>query len=182
MQVKNTPLTDMAAEPTAQSEMVCTAGKHYTPSINDSHLFSGRLTNNILFQGLFLGCGTSVAAAGPGGAILGYILMGTIITSVMSGLGEMTALLPVNAPMMEFPRRFLDRGVGFAIGWIYWYFPPSHREEVKKGWLTNRGRPSNMQVLLLRHGRRTNGGRGQHDQVPLRRRHDKAGLGVRIED
>ncbi|KAK4207832.1 amino acid permease-domain-containing protein [Rhypophila decipiens] len=60
---------------------------------------------------LFLGCGTSIAAAGPGGAVLGYILIGIIITSVMSGLGEMTALLPVNAPMMEFPRRFLDRGV-----------------------------------------------------------------------
>ena len=52
--------------------------------------------------------------------MLGYILMGSVVASVMSGLGEMTALLPVNAPMMEFPRRFIDRGVGSAIGWIYW--------------------------------------------------------------
>lgn len=48
--------------------------------------------------------------------------MGTVISSVVSCLGEMTALMPVNAPIMEFPRRFLDRGVGFAVGWIYWYY------------------------------------------------------------
>ncbi|KAK3385885.1 proline-specific permease [Podospora didyma] len=78
--------------------------------------FTGTVGN-----GLFLGSGTSIAAAGPGGAVLGYILMGTVISSVMSGLGEMTALLPVNAPVMEFPRRFLDRGVGFTVGWMYWF-------------------------------------------------------------
>ncbi|KAL2380486.1 hypothetical protein RJZ90_004561 [Blastomyces dermatitidis] len=70
---------------------------------------------------LFLGSGRSLASAGPGGAVLGYVLMGTVISSVVSCLGEMTALMPVNAPIMEFPRRFLDRGIGFAVGWIYWY-------------------------------------------------------------
>lgn len=71
-------------------------------------------------NGLFLGSGKSIAGAGPGGAIVAYLLMGTVISSVISCLGEMTALMPVNAPMMEFPRRFIDRGVGFAVGWIYW--------------------------------------------------------------
>jgi amino acid transporter len=33
----------------------------------------------------------------------------------------MTALMPVNTPVMEFPRRFLDRGVGLAVGWMYWF-------------------------------------------------------------
>ncbi|KAK2748080.1 hypothetical protein FQN55_004631 [Onygenales sp. PD_40] len=78
--------------------------------------FSGTIGN-----GLFLGSGRSLASAGPGGAVLSYILMGTVISSVISCLGEMTALMPVNAPVMEFPRRFLDRGVGFAVGWIYWF-------------------------------------------------------------
>ncbi|KAH8682931.1 proline-specific permease [Tricladium varicosporioides] len=72
-------------------------------------------------NGLFLGSGRSLASAGPGGAVLSYILVGTIISSVISCLGEMTALMPVNAPVMEFPRRYLDRGVGFAVGWIYWF-------------------------------------------------------------
>ncbi|KAL3422348.1 amino acid permease [Phlyctema vagabunda] len=78
--------------------------------------FSGTIGN-----GLFLGSGKALAAAGPGGAVLCYVLMGTVISSVLSCLGEMTALMPVNAPIMEFPRRFLDRGVGFSIGWIYWF-------------------------------------------------------------
>jgi amino acid transporter len=78
--------------------------------------FSGTIGN-----GLFLGSGRSLASAGPGGAVLAYVLMGTVISSVISCLGEMTALMPVNAPVMEFPRRFLSRGVGFAVGWIYWF-------------------------------------------------------------
>jgi yeast amino acid transporter len=78
--------------------------------------FSGTIGN-----GLFLGSGASIASAGPGGAVMAYVIMGTVISSVISSLGEMTALMPVNAPIMEFPRRFLDRGVGFAVGWMYWF-------------------------------------------------------------
>ncbi|EEP82226.1 conserved hypothetical protein [Uncinocarpus reesii 1704] len=70
---------------------------------------------------LFLGSGATLALAGPFGGVLAYLLVGTVISSVVSCLGEMTALMPVNAPVMEFPRRFLDRGVGFAVGWMYWY-------------------------------------------------------------
>lgn len=70
--------------------------------------------------GLFLGSGASLAVAGPGGAVLCYVIMGTVISSVVSCLCEMTSLMPVNAPIMEFPRRFLDRGIGFAVGWLYW--------------------------------------------------------------
>ena len=73
------------------------------------------------WTGLFLGSGVTMARAGPGGAILAYALMGTVISAIISCLGEMTALMPVNAPVMEFPRRFLDRGIGFAVAWIYWY-------------------------------------------------------------
>ncbi len=71
-------------------------------------------------SGLFLGSGKTIALAGPGGAVLCYVLMGTVVSSVISCLGEMTSLMPVNAPVMEFPRRFMDRGVGFAVGWMYW--------------------------------------------------------------
>jgi amino acid transporter len=74
----------------------------------------------IVQSGLFLGSGKTIALAGPGGAVLCYVLMGTFVSSVISCLGEMTSLMPVNAPVMEFPRRFMDRGVGFAVGWMYW--------------------------------------------------------------
>jgi amino acid transporter len=77
------------------------------------------MTTNKLSVGLFLSSGRTIARAGPGGAILAYALVGTVIASTISCLGEMTALMPVNAPMVEMPRRFLDRGVGFAVGWLY---------------------------------------------------------------
>lgn len=73
-----------------------------------------------LKTGLFLGSGRTLALAGPGGAVLCYVLIGTVMSAVISCLGEMAALMPVNGPVMEFPRRFIDRGVGFSIGWIYW--------------------------------------------------------------
>jgi amino acid permease len=56
--------------------------------------------------------------------VIAIAIMGSVISSVISCVGEMTALMPVNAPMMEFPRRFLDRGVGFAVGWVYWSATP----------------------------------------------------------
>ena len=43
------------------------------------------------------------------------------MSSVVSCLCEMSALMPVNFPVLEFPRRFLDRGVGFAVGWMSWF-------------------------------------------------------------
>jgi hypothetical protein len=43
------------------------------------------------------------------------------MSSVISCLCEMIALMPVHAPVMKFPRRFLDRGVGLAVGWMYWF-------------------------------------------------------------
>ncbi|KAH8591067.1 proline-specific permease [Bisporella sp. PMI_857] len=95
-------------------------GEHVWRVLNERQInmiaFSGTIGN-----GLFLGSGRTLSRAGPGGAVMCYILMGTVMSSVMSCLGEMTALMPVNAPVMEFPRRFLDRGVGFAVGWMYWF-------------------------------------------------------------
>jgi amino acid transporter len=89
---------------------------------------------------LFLGSGASLAGAGPGGAVLAYVLMGTGMGSVISCLIEMTALMPVNAPVMEFPRRFLDRGVGFSVGWMSWYALPPMRRRI----------PSNIMKVCVR--------------------------------
>lgn len=55
---------------------------------------------------MFLGSAITLAHAGPSGTMVAYAIMGAVISSTMSCLGEMTALMPVNAPMMEFPRIF----------------------------------------------------------------------------
>ena len=45
----------------------------------------------------------------------------SIMWSVIAAIGEMTALFPVQGPLFEFPCRFLDEGIGFAVGWMAWF-------------------------------------------------------------
>ncbi|EGE06927.1 hypothetical protein TEQG_05980 [Trichophyton equinum CBS 127.97] len=110
----------LLAEPVYAEEVFETRGNslwRVLPEVQINMIaFSGTIGN-----GLFLGSGMILALGGPGGAVVAYLLMGTVVGAVISCLGEMTALMPVNAPVMEFPRRFLDRGVGFAVGWTYWF-------------------------------------------------------------
>jgi amino acid permease len=71
--------------------------------------------------GFFLQSGRVVYLTGPGMAVIAYILIGTVMSSTMVCLGEMTALFPVQGPLFEFPRRFLDDAVGYAVGWLSWF-------------------------------------------------------------
>jgi amino acid permease len=73
-----------------------------------------------IFKGIFLTCGKILHDGGPGGAILAYVLTGTIVWSVIASLGEMTALMPVKSPITEFTTRYVDSAIGFATGWMYW--------------------------------------------------------------
>jgi amino acid transporter len=70
--------------------------------------------------GIFLSSGKVIFLAGPGVAVIVYILMGTCLWAVNASLGEMTALFPVKGPIFEFPSRFIDEAVGFAVGWMAW--------------------------------------------------------------
>lgn len=70
--------------------------------------------------GCFLQSGKIIAAIGPGGAVMAYILMGAVIWSANAGLGEMTSVFPVKGPVIDFCSRFIDESVGFAVGWMAW--------------------------------------------------------------
>lgn len=76
--------------------------------------------STVLGLGLFLSAGKAIYMAGPGAAVLAYLVAGTVMWSAMACLGEMTALFPVKGPIFEFPRRFIDESVGLATGWITW--------------------------------------------------------------
>lgn len=71
--------------------------------------------------GLFLGSGSALARAGPVGALLGYIFIGTVVYSVMVSLGEMATYLPIPGSFTIYAARFVDPALGFAVGWNYWY-------------------------------------------------------------
>jgi len=71
--------------------------------------------------GLFLASGSSIYFAGPGGALLAYILMGVMVYFLMTSLGEMSAAIPISGSFYSYGSRFVDPAFGFALGWNYWY-------------------------------------------------------------
>ncbi|MDR6998427.1 amino acid permease [Neobacillus niacini] len=71
--------------------------------------------------GLFLASGGSIATAGPGGAILSYLVIGIMVYFLMTSLAEMGAYMPVAGSFSTYATKFVDPSLGFALGWNYWY-------------------------------------------------------------
>jgi yeast amino acid transporter len=71
--------------------------------------------------GLFIGSGGALAEAGPAGALIAYVFVGTLVYSVMIALGEMATYIPVSGAFTAYATRFCDPSLGFAMGWIYWF-------------------------------------------------------------
>lgn len=71
--------------------------------------------------GLFVASGNTIATAGPGGALLAYVVIGFMVFLLMQSLGEMATYLPVSGAFGEYATRFVSPSFGFAIGWNYWY-------------------------------------------------------------
>ncbi|OJJ42612.1 hypothetical protein ASPZODRAFT_76554 [Penicilliopsis zonata CBS 506.65] len=71
--------------------------------------------------GLFISSGTALAHAGPAGALIAYIFVGTIVYSVMTSLGEVATYIPIAGSFTSYCARLVDPSLGFAMGWIYWF-------------------------------------------------------------
>lgn len=71
--------------------------------------------------GLFVSSGSTISTAGPGGALVAYILVGIMVYFVMNSLGELSAFLPVPGAFDIYASRYVDPALGFALGWNYWY-------------------------------------------------------------
>lgn len=71
--------------------------------------------------GLFIGSGTAIAHAGPAGALIAYIFVGSIVYSVMTSLGEIATYIPISGSFTSYCARLIDPSLGFAMGWIYWF-------------------------------------------------------------
>lgn len=72
--------------------------------------------------GLFLASGATINEAGPGGALIAYILSGMMVFFLMTSLGEMATLLPISGSFSTYASKFVDPAFGFAQGWNYWYY------------------------------------------------------------
>ncbi len=71
--------------------------------------------------GLFFASGSAISQAGPGGALLGYGIMGLAVYCMMQSLGEMATQLPIPGSFEAYAERFIDPSLGFAVGWNYWF-------------------------------------------------------------
>ncbi|OJB02628.1 amino acid permease, partial [Burkholderia ubonensis] len=71
--------------------------------------------------GLFVASGASISQAGPGGAMVAYMLIGLMVYFLMTSLGEMASFMPVSGSFATYGAKFVDEGFGFALGWNYWY-------------------------------------------------------------
>ncbi|TDM04162.1 amino acid permease [Macrococcus carouselicus] len=70
--------------------------------------------------GLFMASGAIVSQAGPGGALVAYILIGIMIYFLMTSLGELATFYPVSGSFSAYAKRFIDPAAGFMVGWLYW--------------------------------------------------------------
>ena len=73
-----------------------------------------------LGTGIFLSSGDVLANAGPGGAIVAYLLGGFIIWLMTGCLGELSAAMPVAGSMQAYCTEFINPAMGFTIGWVNW--------------------------------------------------------------
>lgn len=71
--------------------------------------------------GLFLASGQTIATAGPGGALLAYVLIGIMIYFLMTSLGELATHNPTSGAFFTYGTKYVEGGFGFALGWNYWY-------------------------------------------------------------
>ncbi len=70
--------------------------------------------------GLFVATGNVISQAGPGGAILAYLIIGVMLYFLMSSIGELATFYPVSGSFSSYSTRFVDKSLGFTMGWLYW--------------------------------------------------------------
>ncbi|KAK1637973.1 amino acid permease [Colletotrichum phormii] len=71
--------------------------------------------------GLFLSSGTTIATAGPAGALLAYIVMGLVTAGVSYTTGEVTSFMPSTGGFIRHATKFVEPALGAATGWNFWY-------------------------------------------------------------
>lgn len=71
--------------------------------------------------GLFVASGSVISQAGPGGALVAYLLMGLMVYFLMTSLGEMATNTPISGSFAAYAGKYVDPALGFAMGWNYWF-------------------------------------------------------------
>lgn len=73
--------------------------------------------------GLFVGSGQALRIGGPGLLLAAYITLSTFVFGIVTATTELSSYLCVPGSTVPlFGHRFFSRSMGFALGWMYWYF------------------------------------------------------------
>ncbi|EHJ07461.1 amino acid permease [Staphylococcus simiae] len=88
-------------------------------SLNSRHI-SMIAIGGAIGTGLFVATGNIISQAGPGGAILAYLIIGIMLYFLMSSIGELATFYPVSGSFSSYSTRFVDSSLGFTMGWLYW--------------------------------------------------------------
>ncbi|EKM49844.1 uncharacterized protein PHACADRAFT_214364 [Phanerochaete carnosa HHB-10118-sp] len=90
------------------------------PQLTRSHI--GMISiGGVIGTGLFLGSGAALHNGGPVGALLGYLIMGSVVYCLCVSIGEMIAFLPNVGGVVGLADLYVDRALGFSLGWAAWY-------------------------------------------------------------
>lgn len=87
-------------------------------SMKSRHLMMLSL-GGVIGTGLFLNVGYTINQAGPGGALIGYLIGGIILYMVMTCLGELAVYMPVTGSFQKYASRYISPSAGFSLGWMY---------------------------------------------------------------
>ncbi|ASJ56272.1 amino acid permease [Brevibacillus formosus] len=88
-------------------------------SMKSRHLFMLSL-GGVIGTGLFLNAGFTINQAGPGGALVAYIVGGILLYLVMTCLGELSVKMPVTGSFQTYASKYIGPASGFTLGWMYW--------------------------------------------------------------
>ena len=108
--------------------MATRQGGKASPSASDDRVQRNLKTRHVTMialggcigTGLFMTSGSTIAKAGPGGALVAYAAMGLMVYFLMTSLGELATHLPTSGSFAAYNARYVDPALGFAMGWNYW--------------------------------------------------------------
>ncbi|KAF9272244.1 hypothetical protein BGZ68_002582 [Mortierella alpina] len=111
-------LSGMAKLPSFQSDQQPILENELKRGLKARHLSMISIAGTI-GTGLFLASGSSIAQAGPLGALIAYTMIGSMVFFMMTSLGEMATLIPTAGSFNTYAARFVDPALGFALGVNY---------------------------------------------------------------
>lgn len=87
--------------------------------LKSRHLFMIAL-GGIIGTGLFMGSGLTISEAGPGGAIVAYLVGGLVMYLTMLCLGELAVRLPDAGSYQTYATKYISPSSGYVVGWMSW--------------------------------------------------------------